>query len=105
MSERKLLPCPFCGGEVKLDEDEFYMFCCDKCGAGITFAKQLEDGMATDCNKDESIDKWNTRKPIEKVVDQLESLEPFHVDGYGDVMVNLDDVIEIVKQGGVGTDE
>lgn len=35
---------------------------------------------------------------VDKVVEQLESLEPFHVDGYGDVMVNCDDVIEIVKR-------
>lgn len=38
---------------------------------------------------------------IDKVVEQLESLEPFHVDGYGDVMVNCDDVIDIVKAGGI----
>ena len=56
-----VLPCPFCGGEVKLDELDFYMFCCDKCGAGITFAKEFEDGTADDCTKDESIEKWNTR--------------------------------------------
>ena len=42
MSDVKLLPCPFCGGEIKLDEDDFYMFCCDTCGAGITFAHELE---------------------------------------------------------------
>ena len=35
---------------------------------------------------------------VEKVVEQLEHLEPFHADGYGDVMVNCDDVIEIVKR-------
>ena len=23
MSDVKLLPCPFCGGEIKLDEDDF----------------------------------------------------------------------------------
>ena len=26
----ELKPCPFCGGEIKLDEDDFYMFCCDE---------------------------------------------------------------------------
>ena len=29
--------------------------------AGVTFAKELEDGTATDCNKKESIEKWNKR--------------------------------------------
>lgn len=46
-----------------------------------------------------------TGNPIEKVVEQLENLEPFHVDGYGDDFVNRDDAIEIVKQGGIGTDD
>lgn len=46
-----------------------------------------------------------TGNPIEKVVEQLENLEPFHVDGYGDDFVNLYDAIEIVKQGGIGTDD
>lgn len=41
MSE-ELKPCPFCG-------------------AGITFAKEFEDGTATDCSKEESIEKWNRR--------------------------------------------
>ena len=47
------------------------------------------------------IDEQPTAFNVDKVVAQLESLEPFHVDGYGDVMVNCDDVIELVKAGGV----
>lgn len=74
MSDVKLLPCPFCGGEIKLDEDDFYMFCCDTCGAGITFAHELEDGTAEDCTKEESIESWNTRKPMERIVEQLEDI-------------------------------
>ena len=57
----KLKPCPLCGGEVKLDADDVYMFCCDKCGAGITFAKVFEDGTAGDCSEDESVTAWNRR--------------------------------------------
>lgn len=26
MSDVKLLPCPFCGGEIKLDEDDFILW-------------------------------------------------------------------------------
>lgn len=44
------------------------------------------------------VDNQPTAYDVDKVVEQLESLEPFHVDGYGDVMVNCDDVIEIVKR-------
>lgn len=61
MNDVELKPCPFCGRKVKIDEDDFYMFCCDSCGAGVTFAKELEDGSATDMNLDESIDAWNRR--------------------------------------------
>lgn len=46
-----------------------------------------------------------TAYDIEKVAEKLEDLEPFHVDGYGDDFVNLYDAIEIVKQGGIGTDD
>ena len=57
----ELKKCPFCGGEVKIDEDDFYMFCCDNCGAGVTFAKELEDGTAEDMNKEETVKSWNSR--------------------------------------------
>ncbi len=79
MSDIELKPCPFCGGQVKLvsgqvkllNENDFYMFCCEECGAGITFAKE-QDGYAEDCSREESIDKWNTRKPMERILTQLE---------------------------------
>lgn len=100
MSKIKLKPCPFCGGETKLDEEDFYMFCCDECGVGITFAKELEDGTATDCSKDESIKKWNTRKPVENVVWQLEEMFKHH--NATKTVKRL--VIEIVKGGGVNED-
>ena len=51
------------------------------------------------------INEMQTAYDVEKVVEKLENLEPFHVDGYGDVMVNIDDVIEIVKQGGCGIND
>lgn len=56
-----MLPCPFCGLPVIIDEDDFYMFCCSECGSGITFAKEDPIGGAVDCTKQESIERWNTR--------------------------------------------
>lgn len=103
--KKELKPCPFCGGKIKLDEDDFYMFCCDKCGAGITFAKELEDGTATDCNKKESIEKWNRRanEPTaydpDKVVKQLE--KHFNATEDNTARLAYHHAIKIVKGGGV----
>jgi len=102
MSDVKLLPCPFRGGEIKLDEDDFYMFCCDTCGAGITFAHELEDGTAEDCTKEESIESWNTRKPMERIVEQLEDISKVYCEEYHqqEGILWLQDAVEIVKRGG-----
>jgi Lar family restriction alleviation protein len=71
----KLKECPFCGSTVKIDEEDFYMFCCDKCGAGVTFAKVFEDGTAGDCSKEESITAWNRRATPENKPLTLEQLK------------------------------
>ena len=98
--KKELKPCPFCGGKIKLDEDDFYMFCCDKCGAGITFAKELEDGTATDCNKKESIEKWNRRaNDPDKVVKQLE--DHLNTTENNTARLAYHHAIKIVKGGGV----
>ena len=102
MIDVKLLPCPFCGGEIKLDEDDFYMFCCDTCGAGITFAHELEDGTAEDCTKEESIESWNTRKPMERIVEQLEDISKVYCEenNQQEGILWLQDAVEMVKRGG-----
>lgn len=64
MSEIKLLPCPFCGGEAVLDVDELgnWVVRCEKCF----------------CRTARSISKffptisWNTRKPMQEIVERLE---------------------------------
>ena len=74
MSEIKLLPCPFCGWEAHIEEHKFwngrtksftvgtYGVRCLKCGAsGTQFHK----------TKEEAIELWNTRKPIERIVERL----------------------------------
>ena len=51
MSDGELLPCPFCGGEAKYDNNEGYHYIiCDECGArnfGFT--------------REQAFDEWNTR--------------------------------------------
>lgn len=56
---RDLKPCPFCGGEVKLETgwadavSVFYSFDCDNCGMYCSF---------NDCApKEDAIEAWNRR--------------------------------------------
>ena len=72
MSEIKLLPCPFCGGEVEMAVDSVdaysnaYTFCCDNCY--MYTAYQFS-------NEKEAIEYWNTRKPMERILTRLEECE------------------------------
>lgn len=92
----RLKPCPFCGGEVELIKfyessdgrgDRYPTIKC-KCGLEMNltfeeFHKIRDDSNYTGGYYSENkelwngmhqklIDKWNTRKPIDKVVKQLE---------------------------------
>ena len=62
MSEIKLLPCPFCGGEVQLFKDEWNKFgaYCEECEA--TVGVRLDKGWrAILANREEAIAAWNSR--------------------------------------------
>ena len=66
MSEIKLKRCPFCGGEVELVswgyswDTQRGIEC--KCGALIQFSK----------GKEQLTELWNTRKPMERILERLE---------------------------------
>lgn len=89
--------CPFCGGEASLISGAKcnYVFC-NACGA--------ETGLCD--TPDEAIAAWNTRKPIEQIVERLE----FQAEESRDYWNNFDDeyafgamnvytnAIEIVKE-------
>lgn len=76
MQNDKLLPCPFCGGEAKTT------FICDgryneikcktpKCIMNVDMPAFYE-------SKEEAIKKWNSRKPMERIVERLEELFKHH---------------------------
>ena len=55
MSNKELLPCPFCGGEAKYDNSEGYdRIICNECGAS-----------AFGFSKEHAFDEWNSRVQID----------------------------------------
>lgn len=78
----ELRKCPFCGGEVKgyLDNHKKAMIECKKCnmyfGVKLEIGCELVEGWkATFHTKEELIEAWNTRKPMEAVVAELEKIK------------------------------
>lgn len=68
MSEIKLLPCPFCGGEARLRGERYFQpnvrrnVICKECFSNSGWYKTDE----------EAIKAWNTRKPMERIIERLE---------------------------------
>ena len=97
----KLLPCPFCGSDAILEISKFgCRVSCEQraqCGATQVFSDSEEEAMAA----------WNTRKPMERIVERLEDNSEwtdstFDEDGYcnddSEEVVELSKAIEIVKE-------
>lgn len=96
MSELKF--CPFCGGEAKYMEiKDFFIsrfVTCTKCG--------IETPRNCLTRKD-AIKKWNTRKPLDNIVEKLEEEKgKVVIDGkemyQEDYFIDIDKAINIVKQ-------
>ena len=71
MSELKR--CPFCGGEAKLEQEKIvglYTVKCKDCFARIPF--QFDFGEGLEVSKEKAIKAWNTRKPMQNIVERLE---------------------------------
>lgn len=103
MNNIKLLPCPFCGGEVEYHPLSHHMnnfwnkntIYCPSC-----------DFMMEGSSTISLIKRWNTRKPIERIVERMKkkiqaSDTKFdnitEMNAYDD---GVDDAIEIVKEEG-----
>ena len=106
MSDTKLLPCPFCGGNdiSTFSGDGVFGVQCNTCMGSIDYCLTV----------DEAIKKWNTRKPIECIVEQLEEKKNMYIKCETDCKMcdchgcDLDDsgyqfyqnAIDIVKKAG-----
>jgi Lar family restriction alleviation protein len=116
---KELKPCPFCGGEATLYDYEESRDIYDKETLGYVdteyFTKYGVDCEFCGCivadrnSEAEAIEAWNTRKPIDNIVEQLEKSSwwtppTYDEDGYcnddSEDVVELDTAIEIVKGGG-----
>ena len=89
MRKIKLLPCPFCGGELIEDEN----FCEHPDGKCFlrNFCFEKDDK--------KEIAAWNTRKPMERIVERLETMKNIPPDlEYRHLTIG--EVLEIVKGGG-----
>lgn len=92
---KELKPCPFCGGEAfeyySGSQFEFCEVVCKECGCRSKRKTEAE-----------AIKAWNTRKPIDKVVEQLEALPNINQNYHSSTeMIDREEAIEIVKGGAV----
>ena len=75
MREIKLLPCPFCGGEafVRKNKDllgTYSAYCGDEdCSISP---------MVSAYSREMVVGLWNTRKPMERIVERLEELHKYN---------------------------
>ena len=103
MSEIKLLPCPFCGGEARMQDEPiekgeflYSVLCENDCVTQGIYHNTAES----------AIKAWNTRKPMERIVERLEEASlvlevDYDFDEYDDEPVEvvfLNEAIEIVKE-------
>lgn len=91
--------CPFCGGRVAMNQDDYgYYVSCSEEGCVV---------MTNSYAEKEAVEKWNTRKPLERVIKRLEDNSfwteaTFDEDGYcnddSEKVIGLGVAIEIIRQ-------
>ena len=102
MSEKELLPCPFCGMKVMAFREHPKLGVSIECG-------RLECNVMTRYfpTKERAIKAWNTRKSMEEVVEKLEEAtwmtDPtYDDDGYsnddGILVITASRALRIVKE-------
>lgn len=112
MSEIKLKSCPFCSNkDVRLQHrgrNQYgYYVICKNCGCRTPLYQYQFD--SKEKRREEAIKQWNTRKPMERIIERLEkekfsTLPTFDEDGYCNddswEVVDFDTAIEICKEEG-----
>ena len=67
-----LLPCPFCGGDAEIITGSTVLWehavRCTKCRTAIKMMRGVSPSVA----RNSAINKWNTRKPVEQLVQQVQ---------------------------------
>lgn len=106
MSEVKLLPCPFCGGEkITMNAFDISQYCtveCETCGVFIEKVVPWKE-LTKEQHDKECVrvltEAWNTRKPMQEIVERLEAdivENPYASDW--EYRAGLYQAIEIVKK-------
>lgn len=75
---KQLKKCPFCGGE-NICETIFnwnYAISCRDCGAVMTAPMDFRGYRQEELEK-----RWNTRKSMERIVERLEKLKEYEMNG------------------------
>lgn len=97
----ELKKCPFCPNGIAEKERIFmvgWVIKCGSCGASSPVKNRLE----------EAITAWNTRKPMDRIVERLEEVSFPDIDetyvSDGQRMLFLHDAIKIVKEKLLQTD-
>ena len=90
----KLKPCPFCGGKGELWNNKLtyrlYGVICEECDCMTPYFTTRE----------EAIEAWNRREPMDEIVKQLEEFHDEIPDDYWLTAIKVRECIEIVKKGG-----
>jgi Lar family restriction alleviation protein len=101
MNEKKPLQCPFCEGEARLQRwrrTYGYYVICKKCGCRTPVYQYQYD--SKEKRREDAINTWNTRVPMEKIVERLDVMREKPIELCYDVPL-ISSIIEIVKEGGL----
>ena len=101
MSDIKLLPCPFCGGEVFVEytpQTKNESIKCPNCNLTMARKHFFSDGT----HEIDLYKVWNTRKPMERIIERLKENSNFLLHEMEDskMYAGNESAIEIVKEEG-----